>query len=285
MQKYCDLHTHSCFSDGRDSPAKILENAVGLGLSAVALTDHNTVDGLPDFLAAAKGRGILAIPGVEISTGHNRKELHIVGLFLNPDVFEQVTDFLSIINRRKEESNRRLIQNLNKAGYKLCYEELKEQHQGNINRAVIAAAMLEKGYISQIKEAFKGLLSEENGLYIPPERISSFEAIAFLRSIGAVPVLAHPFLNLQKEELISFIQQAKAYGLVAMETQYSTYSPEMTAAATEIANAYGLLESGGSDYHGANKPDIELGIGRGSLSVPTRFVNCMQEYKRGNLSK
>lgn len=285
MQEYCDLHTHSCFSDGTDSPAKILEKAAGLGLSAVALTDHNTVDGLSDFLEAAKGRGILAIPGVEISAGYIRKELHMVGLFLNQNDFEQVTDFLSIINRRKEESNRRLIQNLNKAGYELCYEELKEQHQGNINRAVIAAAMLEKGYISEIKEVFKGLLSEENGLYIPPERISSFEAIAFLRSIGAVPVLAHPFLNLQKEELISFIQQAKPYGLAAMETQYSTYSPEMTAAATEIANAYGLLESGGSDYHGANKPDIELGIGRGSLSVPTRFVNCMQDYKRENLNK
>lgn len=280
MQKCCDLHTHSCFSDGTDSPAQILKKAVGLGLSAAALTDHNTVDGLPEFLEAAKGRDILAIPGVEISTGYAGKELHIIGLFLDPDDFEQIMDFLSIINRRKEESNRRLIQNLNKAGYELCYEEINEQHQGNINRAVIAGAMLEKGYISAIKEAFKGLLSEEKGLYIPPERISSFEAIAFLRSIGAVPVLAHPFLNLQKEELISFVQQAKHYGLAAMETRYSTYSPEMTAAAAEIANACGLLESGGSDYHGANKPDIQLGTGKGMLAVPNHFVSYLQNNRR-----
>ena len=280
MQKYCDLHTHSCFSDGTDSPAQILKKAVGLGLSAAALTDHNTVDGLPEFLEAAKGRDILAIPGVEISTGYAGKELHIIGLFLDPDDFEQIMDFLSIINRRKEESNRRLIQNLNKAGYELCYEEINEQHQGNINRAVIAGAMLEKGYISAIKEAFKGLLSEEKGLYIPPERISSFEAIAFLRSIGAVPVLAHPFLNLQKEELISFVQQAKPYGLAAMETRYATYSPEMTDAAAEIANACGLLESGGSDYHGANKPDIQLGTGKGMLAVPNHFVSYLQNNRR-----
>ena len=280
MQKCCDLHTHSCFSDGTDSPAQILKKAVGLGLSAAALTDHNTVDGLPEFLEAAKGRDILAIPGVEISTGYAGKELHIIGLFLDPDDFEQIMDFLSIINRRKEESNRRLIQNLNKAGYELCYEEINEQHQGNINRAVIAGAMLEKGYISAIKEAFKGLLSEEKGLYIPPERISSFEAIAFLRSIGAVPVLAHPFLNLQKEELISFVQQAKPYGLAAMETRYATYSPEMTDAAAEIANACGLLESGGSDYHGANKPDIQLGTGKGMLAVPNHFVSYLQNNRR-----
>lgn len=282
MQKFCDLHTHSYFSDGTDSPTQILKNATALGLSAVALTDHNTVAGLPEFLKAAKGTEILAVPGVEISTGYNGKELHIVGLFIDLAVFERVTDFLSIINRRKEESNRKLIQNLNDVGYKLCYEEIEEQHRGNINRAVIAAEMLEKGYIREIKEAFKGLLSAKNGLYVPPERIPSFEAISFLKSINAVPVLAHPFLNLQEEELITFIQQAKPYGLAAMETQYSTYSPEITAAATEIANTYGLLASGGSDYHGTNKPDIELGIGRGSLAVSDRFVSRMQDYKRAS---
>ena len=280
MQKYCDLHTHSWSSDGTDSPSQILEKAIELELSAVALTDHNTVAGLPEFLEAANGKDILAVPGVEISTGYNGKELHIVGLFIDPADFENITDFLSIINRRKEESNRLLIQRLNDAGYSLCHEEIKEQHQGNINRAMIAAAMLEKGYISEIKEAFRGLLSAKYGLYIPPERIPSFEAIEFLKSIDAVPVLAHPFLNLQENEIISFVQQAKPYGLAAMETQYSTYSPEIATAAKKIANACGLLESGGSDYHGANKPDIELGIGRGSLAVPDRFVCSMQNYKR-----
>lgn len=272
MKKYCDLHTHSCFSDGTDSPSGLLEKATALGLSAVALTDHNTVAGLPEFLEAADGKDILAVPGVEISTGYNGKELHIVGLFLNPNHFGEITEFLRVINRRKEKSNRQLIENLNRAGYNLCYDEIAVKHQGSINRAVIAAELLEKGYIAEIKEAFQGLLSEKNGYYQPPERIPTQEAIGFLHSIGAVPVLAHPFLNLQAEELTEFIRIAKPLGLAAMETRYSTYSPEVTKTASEIAREYRLPESGGSDYHGKNKPDIALGIGRGNLAVPASFA-------------
>lgn len=278
MPNTCDLHTHSYFSDGTVSPAEIIEEAVSSGLTAVALTDHNTVAGLPEFLQAAEGKNILAIPGVEISTGYLGRELHIVGLFLNPSTFGQITDYLSIINRRKEESNQTLIENLNKAGYPLCYEEIRSQHKGNVNRAVIAAAMLEKGYISEIKEAFRGPLSKRNGLYIPPERIPALEAIAFLKSIHAVPVLAHPYLNLQEEEMSAFLERAKPAGLAAMETQYSTYSSETTAAAYRMADRFGLLHSGGSDYHGTNKPDIGLGTGKGNLSVCDSIVKSLQDY-------
>ena len=276
MKTCCDLHTHSYFSDGTDSPAQLVGKAIELGLSAIALTDHNTVAGLPEFLEAAEGKDILAVPGVEISTGYNGKELHIVGLFLKPSRFGEITEFLSVINRRKEESNRKLIENLNRAGYILSYDEITAKHQGNINRAVIAAELLEKGYISEIKEAFKGLLSAKNGYYQPPERIPSLEAFTFLHSIGAVPVLAHPFLNMQAEELTEFIQKAKPCGLAAMETQYSTYSPEVTSTAARIAKEYNLLESGGSDYHGRNKPDIALGSGRGNLAVPLSFVSNLE---------
>jgi predicted metal-dependent phosphoesterase TrpH len=143
MKKYCDLHTHSYFSDGTDSPQEILDKAVEAGLSAVALTDHNTVAGLPEFLESAKGKDILAIPGVEISTGYNSKELHIVGLFLEPNRYGAITDFLAVINQRKIESNKQLIRNLKAAGYALDYGEITEKHQGNVNRAVIAAALLE----------------------------------------------------------------------------------------------------------------------------------------------
>ena len=280
MKKYCDLHTHSYFSDGTDSPKEILDKAVEIGLSAVALTDHNTVAGLPEFLESAKEKDILAIPGVEISTGYNGKELHIVGLFLEPEHYGETAEFLAVINQRKIASNRQLVCKLKAAGYTLDYDEITEKHQGNVNRAVIAAALLEKGYISEIKEAFKGLLSAKNGLYTPPERISSFEAIAFLKSIGAVPVLAHPFLNLQEDELAAFIPQAKHSGLLAMETHYSTYSPETTAAAIRIAQSFDILQSGGSDYHGANKPDIQIGIGKGALAVPGSFVSQLYSSKQ-----
>lgn len=278
MKYYCDLHTHSCCSDGTRTPAEIVDLAVHAGLSAVALTDHNTVAGLPSFLSAADGKDILAVPGVEISTGWNGKELHILGLFLPPASFAAATEFLDIINVRKEESNRKLIRALSAAGYALDYEAIRRSHpEGTVNRAVIAAALLEKGFVSSVAEAFQTLLSSRNGYYIPPERICALDAIAFLVSIHAVPVLAHPFLSLTEAELRQFLPQAKKHGLTAMETVYASYSEETEALAKEIATQFGLLQSGGSDFHGSNKPDICLGTGKGSLHVPTDFVKQLQE--------
>ncbi|MBR6555869.1 MAG: PHP domain-containing protein [Clostridia bacterium] len=278
MQQICDLHAHSHFSDGTDSPTQLLQKAQAAGISALALTDHNTVAGLPEFLAAAEGSTVTAVPGVEISTEYNNVELHIVGLFLKPAYWAQVTDYLATINIRKEQSSRALIKSLCEAGYPLDYDEVKAQHHGVVNRAVIAGAMLQKGYITTIGEAFRGLLSETNGVYVPPKRIPSLEAVDFLRSVQAVPVLAHPFLNLGEADMVRFIQLAKPCGLAAMETLYSTYSDATTADAQRIAQTCGLLQSGGSDYHGGPKPDIALGTGRGSLAVPLSICEALREY-------
>lgn len=281
MSQYCDLHTHSHYSDGTFSPAQILAEAETLGLSAVALTDHNTVAGLPEFLAAAQDSAVEAVPGVEISTVYGETELHIVGLFLPKDSFDQVTALLEEFNQKKGESNLNLIHHLNQAGYDLNYEEICRNHpEGTVNRAVIAAAMLEKGCISSINEAFKGLLSKNGGYYTPPERLSAFDAIAFLRSAGAVPVLAHPFLNLKTEpELRRFLEEAIPYGLAAMETMYSSFSPEATEAARRIAREFKLQESGGSDFHGETKPHIQLGSGKGNLAVPSSFAETLKNNK------
>ena len=278
MKQYCDLHTHSCFSDGTCTPAEIVDLAVQKGLSAVALTDHNTIDGLPAFLEAAAGRDILAVPGVEISTGYKEKELHIVGLFVQPSDYAALTGFLNTANLRKEESNRKLIRTLSRAGFSLDYDGILRDHpDGTVNRAVIAAALLEKGYVTSVEDAFRRLLHPRNGFYVPPERICVFDAIRFLSAIHAVPVLAHPFLNLSEAELREFLPEAKKQGLAAMETVYSSYSPETEVLATKIAAELGLLCSGGSDFHGGNKPDISLGIGRGDLRIPTEFVKQLQE--------
>lgn len=278
MGKFCDLHTHSHYSDGTCAPAEIIAEAARQGLSAVALTDHNTVAGLPEFLAAARGGTVQAIPGVEISTAYGDKELHIVGLFLREEAFSAVTALLDTFNRKKEESNRLLIRNLNQAGFALDYEEICCTHpEGTVNRAVIAAALLEKGYVGSIQEAFQGVLSQKSGYYIPPERLGTFEAIAFLRSIGAVPVLAHPFLNLKTEAALrTFLREAIPHGLAAMETMYPAFSPETTDLARCIAREYGLKESGGSDFHGETKPHIRLGTGKGSLAVPAEFADSLR---------
>ena len=164
-------------------------------------------------MEAARGTALEAIPGVEISTGYLGKEVHIVGLFLEQEKFAELTDFLGVINRRKEESNRALVAALRSAGYEISYGEIRERHPGSVNRAVIAGELLRKGYIREIKEAFCGVLSAKNGLYTPPERIPALEAVRFLRSINAVPVLAHPFISLSEGELRAFLPEAKEHGL------------------------------------------------------------------------
>lgn len=278
MHQYCDLHTHSNYSDGTFSPAEIIAQAETLGLSAVALTDHNTVAGLPDFMAAAQNSSVEAVPGVEISCQYGDTELHLVGLYLPMENLDVITVYLESLNRKKEESNRQLIRNLNRAGYLLDYDEILLAHpEGTVNRAVIASSMLEKGYVSSINEAFQGVLSVKAGFYVPPQRLTFFNAIALLRYVEAVPVLAHPFLNLKTEDkLRTCLQEAVPKGLVAMETMYSSYSPETEAAARRIAREFSLLESGGSDFHGQTKPHIALGSGKGNLAVPASFAKNLK---------
>lgn len=277
MKGCVDLHTHSHFSDGTYSPTELIESAVQAGLEAIALTDHNTVAGLAEFTQAAEDYELAAIPGVEISAGYQGKEVHIVGLFLAPEVWGEVTDYLQVLNRRKTESNRALVHRLQEAGCRVDLDVLLQNTQGTVNRAVIAAKMMELGYVSSIKEAIKGPLSQDKGYYVPPERLDAFEVIAFLRSVGAVSVLAHPYLSLEEAQIRAFLPEAKQYGLAAMETRYSTYTPETTEAAIRLAKEFGILESGGSDFHGQNKPDIRLGIGRGDLQVPLHLMKKLEE--------
>ena len=279
MKNCIDLHAHSHFSDGTCSPTQVVALAAQAGLEAVALTDHNTVAGLPEFLRAGKEYGVTAVPGVEVSAGYRGKEVHIVGLFLEEAVWDAVTEYLQTINRRKTESNRALAARLNEAGYRLDFEQLLQSSQGTVNRAVIAAKMLELGYVSSIQEAIRGPLSPDRGFYVPPHRLHAFEVIEFLRSVNAAVVLAHPYLSLDEEELREFLPAAKQHGLLAMETRYSTYTPETQEAAMALAKEFGLLESGGSDFHGDNKPDIRLGTGRGTLQVPMQLLETLRNEK------
>jgi len=170
-----------------------------------------------------------------------------------------------------------LVRRLKEAGYEVDLEQLLQNTQGTVNRAVIAAKMMELGYVSSIKEAIKGPLSQDKGFYVPPERLDAFEVIAFLRSVGAVSVLAHPYLSLEEAQIRAFLPEAKQHGLAAMETRYSTYTPETTEAAIQLAKMFGLRESGGSDFHGENKPDIQLGTGRGDLCVPAVLLEKLRQ--------
>lgn len=278
MEKYCDLHAHSVFSDGTFTPTGLIEEGIKQGLSAVALTDHNTTAGLTEFVAAAQGKDILPIPGTEISSEYKGKELHILGLFLPKDKYADVEVFVAQYNQRKAKNNEELIARLNAAGYDVDLAEIaKQTPNGHVNRAHIAAELMKKGYVASVQEGFQELLTEGKGYYIPPQRLTAFETIGFLRGIGAKPVLAHPFLQLTEEEIRIFVQEAKQYGLVGMETLYSKYSKETTERAVAIAQDCGIKQSGGSDFHGEKKPDITLGKGRGDLRIPYEFVEELQK--------
>lgn len=273
MERYCDLHTHSVFSDGTYTPAQLLEEAEQKNLTAIALTDHNTVAGLPDFLAAAAGKAVEAVPGVEFSTDYNGTELHILALFLKPEYFSQVMELMEDYHRRKDQSNADLVAALNRVGYRLDYEKIKASTpEGQVNRALIAAELTSLGYTESIQDAFKKLLSPKHGYYTPPRRHTPKEMLGIIRDLGAVSVLAHPYLNLKQEQLCPFLEQAVGQGLMGMEVYYSTYNEATTALAKDTAAAFGLLKSGGSDFHGTNKPDIRLGEGRGGLRVPSRWL-------------
>lgn len=277
MADFCDLHIHSTFSDGTDTPTALVAMAEEKGLGAIALTDHNTVAGLPEFLRAAEGKKVHAVTGTEFSTDYNGIELHILGLFLKQEHFAQITDLLEDYRIRKDQSNADLVAKLNAAGYAIDYDRIKNSTpEGQVNRALIAAELTRLGYTESIQDAFKKLLSPKCGYYVPPTRPDPFETIRFIKSMGAVAVLAHPFLNLNEAQLREFLTQAVPAGLDGMETLYSTYDEETTALACAIAQEFGILQSGGSDYHGGNKPHIKLGIGQGKLAIPYKWMTALQ---------
>lgn len=275
--KLCDLHTHSVFSDGTWTPEELIRQAERLGLEAIALTDHNTVAGLPDFLVAAQNREVEAVAGVEFSSDFEDKDVHIVALFVKENHFDTITAVLHDAQMQKEQSNHTLVENLQKAGYDITYENVCKGASGSINRAHVAAELVRCGYVATVKEAFSTLLDAKFGLYTPPKRMTSLEAIAFIKSLGAVAVLAHPLLTMKEDQLRRFLPQAVSAGLDAMETEYSTYDEETTCLARQIAQEFGLKRSGGSDFHGDRKPDIFLGSGRGALKVDAQLV---QELKK-----
>ena len=264
----CDLHTHSVFSDGTYTPGQLIAQAKQLGL-ILALTDHNTVAGLPEFMAAAREFGVTAVPGVEISTEHNGTELHLLGLFVAPEHYAAIDWMVKEQHILKEISNMELVERLNRAGYLIDYATIKKRvPNGNANRAHIAAELLACGYVTSVREAFDTILSDKGDFYVPPARLQLTDVIRDFRRIGVLPVLAHPLQELTEQELRALLPAAIEAGLMGMETMHSSYSPPMIALAEKIATEYRLLPSGGSDFHGSVKPEIALGVGAGQLCIP-----------------
>ena len=281
----CELHTHSVFSYGTYTPSEIIAEAKRLGL-IVALTDHNTVAGLPEFMDAAQKLGVTAVPGVEFSTEYKGKELHLLGLFVMPEHYAAVERMVKEQHVLKEISNMELVERLNQAGYLIDYAKVKGRNpNGNANRAHMAEELLEQGYVTSIREAFDTILSDCGGFYMPPSRLQLIDVIKELRHIDVLPVLAHPLQELTEPELRELLPNAIEAGLAGMETMHSSYTPEMVALAEKIATEFNLLFSGGSDFHGSVKPEISLGTGKGELCVSVNKYADLQALREKLLIK
>lgn len=276
--KYIDLHTHSNYSDGTCSPAELVIKAVQKELAAFALTDHDTVAGIDDAINAVKEQDapIKFIPGIELSVAYKEKDIHIVGLFVNHHN-SALKKAASLIIKRRDDRNLEMVENLKKVGIPITIEALTENNPDTVvTRAHFASFLVENKIVETPAEAFKKYLNTDTPYYVARKYIEPEEGIELIRNAGGVPILAHPLhYKLKESELEKLIKRLTIVGLMGIETLYSNHSVAEEAYTKKLARKYNLLPSGGSDFHGDNKPSIDMGTGRGNLAVPYKYLETL----------
>ena len=273
QSKYIDMHTHSTESDGTLTPAELIKLAARTGLAAIALTDHDTVSGLPKARAAAEEYGIELIPGIELSTEYDKTEVHILGYFIddkNSDFLQELCHF----RNGREIRNRKMTEKLQNEGFDIAYEKLLESYPNSIiTRAHFARYLVEHDMVKDRDTVFRKYLGNGCRCYVPREKITLGDAIRLIRKGGGAAYFAHPVLcRMNPDRLNAFVGMLKEQGLTGIEAVYSTYLPGEERRIRMLAEKYGLLMSGGSDFHGSNKPSIQLGTGKGNLRIPYTFL-------------
>jgi predicted metal-dependent phosphoesterase TrpH len=289
---YCDLHTHSTASDGTDAPGDLPMLAKQAGLSAIALTDHDTTDGLAEFLAAAKLARIKAVPGIELSADpailHAESDadtdqpprlgtLHILGYFIQPDS-PDLAEVQANLREAREQRNPQMIVRLNELGMDIHYDEVIEVAGGNIiGRPHIGQVLMQKGYVKSIHEAFSRYIGGQGEAYVRKDRLSAKDAIAAIHDADGLAVLAHPTqLGLGSAiELEHAVAKLTSLGLDGIETRHSDHDPRDSAQFSKLATNLDLLTTGGSDYHGSRKT-----LALGSQKVPFDRYEALLEAHR-----
>lgn len=273
-----DLHVHSTASDGSETPSKVVELASEAGLTAVALTDHDTLEGVEEAREEADRRGIELIPGVELSCEWDRGGLHLVVLFLEPGP-GPLQDRLASFRDSRDRRNRVVAERLAGLGLDISYEEVVHQAGGgSVGRPHFAEVLRRKGYVPDISSAFARYLGPGAPAYAGRRLLPPEEALDLARRSGAAPVIAHPHtLGLDRAvEYTAFFRRMAALGLAGVECYYSEYDPRMRRELARAVGAHGLLPSGGSDFHGQYKPGLRVGVGRGDLRVPDRVLEDLR---------
>jgi len=269
-----DLHTHSTFSDGSNTPQQLIELACEYRASAIALTDHDTIDGLRQAQIAADRAGIELVNGIEISAEYSPGTMHILGYFVNP-ASERLVAQLERLKTARERRNPRIAEKLSQLGIDISYDEVERVAGSDVvGRPHFARLMLEKRYVSSIQEAFDRYLAKGAPAYVEKERLEPPAAIQMIHDAGGVAVLAHPY-QLKCGETSRFeavLETLVEAGLDGIEAIYSRHTPAQRNSYGEIAKARGLLVTGGSDYHGTYKPDLNIVVGKGDLQVPSSLL-------------
>ena len=275
-----DLHTHSSYSDGSDTPNELFENASRLRISALALTDHDTLAGISEARAASNATGIELIPGTELSLDYSKGGMHLIVLWLEPGR-GPLQDRLAGLEEGRTGRNARIVERLNELGLTMDLDEvLAEGGSGTVGRPHIAAVMMRRGHVESMEQAFDQYLSTGRPAYVSRDQLSPREAIQLARASGGVPVLAHPHtLAIENRfEMADLLHELVAYGLIGIECHYGSYPADGRAGMVALAKRFGLLPSGGSDYHGTYKADVPLGIGRAGIAVPDDILDDLRHF-------
>lgn len=276
--KRIDLHTHSLKSDGAQSPSDVVRTAFDAGLAAMALSDHDNIEGVEEAIAQGERLGVEVIPAVELSA-QSDTELHILGYFIdikNKRLNEAMAYALEVRDQRQEETCRKL----NELGFSITMDELRQEANGNpvLCRAHFAQIMVRKGYAPSVQEAFSKYLSVGCYAYSNKQALTGPEAVSLIREAGGVAVAAHLHLiKLPDDELKTYLSSLIPYGLDGVEGYYTDYTPDMEMRYRSLAKDLGLVISGGTDYHGANKPHISIGKGRGNMEIPYDVLEGLRE--------
>ncbi len=276
-----DLHVHSTASDGSLSPLKIIERAKEIGLRAVAITDHDTVEGSAEALGYPPCPSLEILSGIEISARVPSGTMHILGYLLRLDDLT-LRQTLKRLQEARANRNIKIVEKLQDLGVSIQYDEIRAvSGGGQIGRPHIAQVLVRKGAARSLGEAFKKFLRKEGPAYVARYRLLPSEAIQMILRAGGVPVLSHPFTLDAKDEreLEGILVDLKEAGLKGVEVYYPEHGPKRTARYERLARRHGLVMTGGTDFHGAAKPRVQMGIGRGDLRIPYRLVEKLKEAK------
>lgn len=276
-----DLHCHTTASDGSESPTEFIKQAKIAGIHTAAITDHDTVEGILEAKAEGAKLGVRVIPGIELAAEVKFGRMHILGYHIDPNSLSLNFALFELREARKLRMAK-IVQTLQQRGYKINLEEVNEVVGGAVpGRPHLALVLVKCGYALTIKEVMNsGILSDEAIEKIPRKRLSPKECLEAICNAGGIPVLAHPYqTKLDYHEIKQLAYKLKPLGLAGIETAYPEHSESMTQAYRSIAKDIGLIETGGSDWHGKNKPHIQLGIGKGDLQVPEKFLTELDKVK------